>query len=173
LPVEALHPELYGGPLETDYEMGRISTAQFLREARARGRLRCHDGEVAEAWADIFWPNPEVADLLPVLKSRVRMVLGSNTNELHSRHFRRQFADTLQHFHALVLSHEIGARKPDVAFFRHCQLQAGCPAERCLFIDDLPTNVAGAEACGLRGHVYTGTDDLRRRLVSFGLLPTV
>ena len=86
------------------------------------------------------------------------------TNELHSRHFRRQFAEALRWFDHLVLSHEIGARKPDAAFFRHCEGLAGCRPEECLFIDDLSANVAGARACGWHGIVYTTAADLRRRL---------
>ena len=36
----------------------------------------------------------------------------SNTNDLHYRHFRRQFADTLDRFDQLVASHEVGCASP-------------------------------------------------------------
>jgi putative hydrolase of the HAD superfamily len=173
LSTEALHPRLYGGELESAYDLGRISSAEFLRQARDHGRLSCSEEVIAAAWSDIFWPNAEVIALLPALKPKVRLLLGSNTNELHARHYCRQFADALRHFDSLVFSHEIGARKPDAAFFHHCQRLAGFPAEQCLFIDDLAANVAGAEACGLRGLVYTSADDLRRRLASLGVLPAL
>ena len=45
----------------------------------------------------MFWPNPEVCAWCRALKPRYRLLLLSNTNELHSRHFLRQFADTLAH----------------------------------------------------------------------------
>jgi putative hydrolase of the HAD superfamily len=166
LPVEELHRALYGGPLEHDYDAGRLSTAAFLAQAREAGRLRCSEEVLAAAWADIFWPNEEVLALLPHLKPHVRLLLGSNTNELHSRHFRRQFADALRHFDALVLSHEVGARKPEAAFFQHCQRLAGCAAAECLFIDDLAANVAGAQACGWQGLVYRDPAELRRQLAA-------
>jgi putative hydrolase of the HAD superfamily len=170
LSVAELHRRLYGGPLEHDYDAGRLSTADFLARARAACRLRCPDEVLAAAWADIFWPNNDVLALLPEVKPHARLLLASNTNELHSRHFRRQFAHALGHFDALVLSHEIGARKPEPEFFRHCQDLAGCAAADCLFIDDLPANVAGARACGWQGLVYTDAAELRRRLDAF-LLP--
>jgi putative hydrolase of the HAD superfamily len=137
---------------------------------RAIGRLRCNDDYLARAWADIFRPNLEVCALLPVLKPRFRLLLGSNTNELHSRQFRRQFADHFRYLDALVLSHEVGVRKPQAGFFRHCQKLAGCGPEECLFIDDLPANVAGARTLGWQGIVYTGIEDLRAELKALGVL---
>src|SRR5262249_25627356 len=95
--------------------------------------------------------------------------LGSNTSELHSRQFLRQFADTMRYFDAIVLSHEVGARKPLPAFYEHCLRRASCAPEECVFIDDLAANVAGAQACGLQGIVYRSSDDLRRRLAALGV----
>jgi putative hydrolase of the HAD superfamily len=75
----------------------------------------------------------------------------------------------LQHFDALVLSHEVGQRKPKPAFFDHCRRLSDCAAEECLFIDDLEANVAGARACGWQGIVYRDYEDLRARLAEFGV----
>jgi putative hydrolase of the HAD superfamily len=169
LPAEELHAFIFGGTLEDDYEAGRLSTAGFLQQLRAKARLRCSEEELIAGYADIFWPNPDICALIPQLTPHYRLVLASNTTELHSRQFRRQFADTLASFDALVLSHEVGARKPSAAFFQRCLERAECPASACIFIDDLPANVAGALACGLHGVVYTGIDDLKRRLADLGV----
>ena len=48
------------------------------------------------------------------------LLLGSNTNVLHSTHYRRQFARTLDRFDHLVLSHEVGHMKPDALFYAAC-----------------------------------------------------
>lgn len=169
LSVEDLHAALVGSHLEEDYETGKVSTAEFLGLARDRGRLSCSDEVLSTVWADIFWPNNEVIALLPRLKMHYRLLLGSNTNDLHARQFRQQFRDALRHFDHLVLSYEIGARKPNAAFFHHCQRLADCPPEACLFIDDLPANVAGARACGWQGIVYTDTPELKRQLTALGI----
>ena len=169
LPPGELHAQLYGGELEGAYERGRLSTAEFLALARERGRLSCPEEVVGTAWADIFWRNEDVIALLPRLKPHYRLLLGSNTNELHSRQFLRQFEDALTFFDHLVLSHQVGVRKPEPEFFRHCERLAGCPPSACLFIDDLPENVAGARACGWHGVVYTGIDQLRRDLADLGV----
>jgi putative hydrolase of the HAD superfamily len=156
--------------LEDSYESGKLSTPVFLQRVCALGKLRCSEEFVARAWADIFRPNPEVCALIPRLKPRYRLLLGSNTNDLHSRQFRRQFGETLQHFDALVLSHEVGVRKPAAGFFRHCRKLAECAPNQCLFIDDLPANVEGALALGWRGIVYRDFGDLRSQLEALGIM---
>jgi putative hydrolase of the HAD superfamily len=124
---------------------------------------------MATAWADIFWPNHDVIALLPLLKPRYRLLLGSNTNELHTQQFCRQFAEAFQHFDHLVFSFEIGVRKPQAGFFEHCRRLAGCAPEECVFIDDLPANVAGARSCGWHGIVYEDINDLRQQFRILGI----
>jgi putative hydrolase of the HAD superfamily len=169
LSPRAMYELAYASDLEDAFESGRIGVTEFLQRVRTLCRLTCDDEILSAACADIFWPNADVCALLPALTPRYRLLLGSNTNELHARQFRRQFADALRHFDHLVLSHEVGVRKPRAAFFEHCRRLAGCDAAECLFIDDLPANVEGARACGWHGIVYTGIDDLRRRMAALGV----
>src|SRR5438067_1671843 len=82
--ADAIHALLWDSPLEDDYEAGRISTNEFLRRVREVCRLRCSEAELVAAYEDIFWPNPEVIALLPRFKPRYRLLLASNTNELHA-----------------------------------------------------------------------------------------
>jgi FMN phosphatase YigB (HAD superfamily) len=160
---------VYDSPLEDAYEAGQVSTEDFLTELEKLWRLRCERAEVAAAVSDIFHPNEGVCALIPRLKPRYKLLLGSNTNDLHSRQFRRQFADTLALFDGLVMSHEIKLRKPARGFFEHCSGLAKSPPHRCLFIDDLASNIAGARACGLHGIVYTGDQDLETRMRELGI----
>ncbi len=160
LSIELMHRFLYCGELEDIFESGRISSAEFLRRVREGCRLSCSDEVLALAYADMFRPNDAVCGLVPRLRPHYRLLLGSNTNDLHSRYFLQQFARTMRHFDGLVLSHEVGARKPRPEFFRHAQRLADCAAEECLFIDDLPANVEGARALGWQGIVYSRDTDL-------------
>jgi putative hydrolase of the HAD superfamily len=155
--------------LEIPFESGRLSSAEVLARLRRRFALHGSDEELTLAAADMFTPNDEVCALVPLLQGRYRLLLLSNTNDLHYRHFRRQFAPTLDRFDALVASHLVGVRKPDPAIYRHAREQAGCPASECLFIDDLPANVEAARACGWQGVVYRRSDDLRRLLRQAGV----
>jgi glucose-1-phosphatase len=166
---EEMFQAVYGGGLEDAFEEGKISPADFLKKCRQLCRLRCDEDFMATAFADIFQPNPEVCDLIPQLAGRYRILLGSNTNELHSRQFLRQFAEVLGQFHHLVLSCRINIRKPEAGFFEHCRQKAECQASECLFIDDLPANIAGAQAVGLHGIVYRPDGTLRQQLGAHGV----
>jgi len=171
--AEEMFAAVYDTPLEDAFESGRISAADFLQEVRQLCRLCCDDQFLIEAWSDIFRPNVELCQLIEFLKSRFQLLLGSNTNELHATRYRRQFVETLRHFDHQVLSYEIGVRKPLPEFFEHCRRLAHCPAGDCLFIDDLPDNIAGARACGWQGIVYRTFDDLQQRLAKFGISTSV
>lgn len=161
---EILERYLLDPKLEDDFESGRMSLAAFRALVRQRCRLTCSDAQLDWAIADMFTPNDDVCALVPALKPRYRLVLLSNTNELHAAHFRCQFAGTLAYFDALVLSYEVGLRKPCADIYVHCHKVAGAKPQQCLFIDDLPGNVAAARACGWQGIVYQRGLDLRREL---------
>jgi putative hydrolase of the HAD superfamily len=169
LSADEIEAAAYDKALEDDYESGRITSADFLGQLRQACKLRCDDTVLAEAFADIFRANEALCALVPTLKPRYRLLLGSNTNDLHASWYRRQFAETLKHFDHLVLSHEIGVRKPRPEFFEHCRRLAGFPAGDCLFIDDLSANVAAARAGGWHAILYTDFPDLRGRLQELGI----
>src|SRR5690348_608181 len=96
-------------PLVRAFEGGRLTAEAFSSEVQRLLGLEIPHEEFAAAWVDIFWPNEPVARLIADLKVRgYTLVLGSNTNDLHAAQFRRQFAPTLAHFDALVLSFELG-----------------------------------------------------------------
>ena len=57
LKLAELHTLLYGGPLEDDYESGRLSSPEFVRRVRTLCRLSCSEDDIAHAWGDIFSPN--------------------------------------------------------------------------------------------------------------------
>jgi glucose-1-phosphatase len=162
--ADQIFDRLYSGPLHIDYELGRCDSAQFLATLRRELRLTGTDEQLAHAYANIFDVNPAVCELLPLLAGRYRLLLLSNTNDLHYRHFAEQFRDPLRHFDDLILSHRVGARKPDAALYEYCEQRAGVSANEILFIDDLPANVDAARARGWRGIVYRPEDDLSAAL---------
>jgi putative hydrolase of the HAD superfamily len=152
------------------FECGKTTAEAFSRDVCALAGLQIPYEQFAAAWCDIFWLNEPVARLVADLKRReYPLVLGSNTNDLHAAHYRRQFAEALAPFDRLVLSYEVGHMKPAPEFFRACAEAAGTPASGCVFVDDLPENVEGARAVGMRGVVYRDTPSLVADLRSLGV----
>jgi putative hydrolase of the HAD superfamily len=157
-------------PLVQAYESGKIAGEAFSREVCALVGLAITHEEFSAAWADIFRLNEPIAGLIADLKARgYTLVLGSNTNDLHATHFRRQFAATLAHFDRLILSYEIGHIKPAAAFYQACAEAAQAAPAECLFIDDLPENVAGARAVGMEGVVFRDLPSLMDALRERGV----
>ena len=160
---------LYGGELELAYECGQIRTPKYFEIAREDGRLTCSLEVFIAAFVDIFTENVGVTRLIPQLKKNYRLVLASNTNEAHFTHYREEFRHVLDLFDHLVVSHEVGARKPSRAFYEHCQKHAQCERSECLFVDDLPSNIHAAEAFGWNGIILTTPEDLESQMKSHGV----
>ena len=167
-PIE-LGLTLYGGPLEDDYECGKLTTAEYVRTAILNARLTCTPEQFLEHFDKIFWANPEVFDLIPRLKPRYRIVLASNTNDAHFRRYTQQFAEVLKHFEYLVASHQIGSRKPHAEFFDRAKHHAESEPHECLFVDDLPVNIEAANRAGFTGIVYTPDGKLVEKLRAEGV----
>ncbi len=62
--------------------------------------------------------------------------------------------DLLRRFDALAISAEIGIMKPDAAAYQAILAMLQMEAHTCVFIDDVPANVAAAQAVGLHGIVF-------------------
>jgi epoxide hydrolase-like predicted phosphatase len=62
-------------------------------------------------------------------------------------------------FELVVDSCEVGVRKPDPRIFEIALERMRVPADRAVFLDDHPANVAAAEALGMRG-IVVGDDRL-------------
>ncbi len=157
--------------LVAQFEIGQLSAKAFAESCCAL--LEPSDvtpEELIAAWSDIFWPNDSLVPLIHRLHNAGhRLILGSNTNELHASRFRRQFAETLSRFDHLILSFEVGHLKPSSGFYRACVEAAATDPADCLFIDDLPENVEGARQVGLQGLCYRDTPTLVADLVRLGV----
>jgi 2-haloacid dehalogenase len=75
-------------------------------------------------------------------------------------------------FRGIVVSGTERVVKPGAEIFRLLASRYGLALEDCLFIDDVPANVAGAQAVGMHGHHFTAPEALAAALMGYGLLPT-
>jgi len=168
-PVDLIHEILHGDHLLDDYEHGHIDTAEYIRQACERGRIRCTPEEFQKAFVEIFWTNPEVCSLIPGLKPRYRLVLASNTCDAHFTKFTEMFADTLHHLDELGASHTLRARKPNRAFYENAQRLANAEPAECLFVDDRAVNIEAAERFGWKGILYVPDGTLVRKMRAAGV----
>ena len=169
--IDELTRFIFFTDLEPAFESGRLTGSHVLAELRKEFGLVGTDEQLGRAHADMFTPNEAVCDLIPRLAGRFTLALLSNTNELHYRQFREQFADVLDRFDRLFVSHEMGLRKPVPEIYHRVSEWANAAPPECLFIDDLPENVEAARVCGWQGIVYREGDDLAAALRAVGVDP--
>lgn len=169
LSPEEMYNLVYASELEDQIERGHLTVPAFLNRVRQLWQLRCDVEFLGHALGDIFSINPEICELIPKLKGRYRLLLGSNTNAIHARKFLAQFASTFRHFDALVLSYEVGTRKPDADFFHACHRHAQAKTSECVFVDDLPANIEGARSIGFHGIQYQPNNGLLDAMRALGV----
>jgi putative hydrolase of the HAD superfamily len=164
-----LRPVLFGD-LEASFDRGRLNSQEFFRACEERAGLpRLSDATWVGAWRDIFQPHPDAIAALARVRTDVRRILVSNTNELHWEGVLKVF-DPSDHVDALVLSFRVGAVKPEGEFWDAALEAAGCRPDECLYADDRPELVTAAAARGIPGFVVRGAGSFAAGLGERGLL---
>jgi len=135
-------------PLLVEYELGRLTTAQFYT---ALARELGYAGSLAEftiAFADVFTVIPEMVALHADLRRRrVPLFLFSNTNEIAVAHVRARF-NFYPEFDGYILSYEHNGMKPEPPLYAIVEHRAQRSGAELLYIDDRPENVATGQARG-------------------------
>lgn len=111
---------------------------------------------ILDAWYAQPWsyhlPNFELARDLRAAGHKVG-VLSNAPDDLRER-FLSELPMEIE-WDAIVVSGEIGMRKPDPRIFEYAAEAIGTAPERCFFIDDLHENAAAARAVGMRAFHFT------------------
>lgn len=140
-------------------ERGEVEVAEFERALAER--LRTVDGgrPVAEGMISrmfaAFRPVEPMYDMLRAARAAgLRTCLVSNS---WGAEYPREGWDEV--FDGVVISGEVGMRKPEHRIFRHALEVIGLPPEQCVFIDDIEANIVAAREVGIAGihHVDPGT----------------
>ena len=72
-----------------------------------------------------------------------------------------------EHFDGLLYSADLGAKKPDAAFYERAQAKLPvAAAHEILFLDDRADNVTAANAAAWRAFSYAGIEDLREAIAA-------
>ncbi|MFC0626622.1 HAD family hydrolase [Kribbella deserti] len=67
-------------------------------------------------------------------------------------------------FDAIVISGEVGLRKPEPEIYHLAAERIGLEPAECVFIDDMQPNVDGARVLGMTAILHTSYDETRREL---------
>jgi epoxide hydrolase-like predicted phosphatase len=127
-----------------DLETGRIREAEFAPRFAALLGVSA-DGLVDRLFADMRADEPMVEAVAAARRAGVRTGLLSNSWG-DDRYDRSRFPEL---FDAVVISSEVGLRKPDPEIYALACERLGRPPERCVFVDDLGGNLKPAAAIGI------------------------
>jgi len=162
---EHLHSVLFAdygeGTLVHGIETGRVTMEEFERELAAKLRTRggspvAAEGLVRRMFSGAGADSRMIRAVAKARESGLKTGLLSNSwgnrDSYEFDHF-----DTL--FDAVVISGEVGLRKPDPAIYALVARDLGVDPSECVFVDDIGANVRGAVAAGMVGvhHVETET----------------
>ena len=137
-------------------ERGECSGAEFERILAAR-LFRSDGGPVpAEGLLQRMFaasvPVPAMYDLIRTLRRaglRTALLSNSWSGDEYPR------ADFAELFDAVVISGDVGMRKPEEGIFLHAAQALGLVPAECVFIDDMEANVGAAVGCGMTGVLHT------------------
>ncbi|MBB4984716.1 MULTISPECIES: HAD family hydrolase [Streptomyces] len=115
-------------------------------------------------------PDPAMFGLVEELRELgIRVALLSNS---WGNTYPRERIDAL--LDPVVISGEVGLRKPRAPIYELTLARLGVPAGSALFLDDAEPNVLGARAVGMRAHLHVDAPSTRAALAALvpGLRPT-
>jgi putative hydrolase of the HAD superfamily len=150
-------------------DAGTGGVAAYWRAIAAEIGAHWDDARVHELWAADFrsWlsVNPGVVEVLADLRAGgTRLALLSNAGPDYGSYFRH--GPLGEYFEACYVSGELNLLKPHPEIYQHVLGDLGIGAADAVFIDNREPNVAGAEALGVTGHVFTDPERLRKFLGS-------
>jgi epoxide hydrolase-like predicted phosphatase len=141
-----------------DLEAGRLAPHEF--ERRLAAELAGPDGSRIDPTGllgrmfESFQAEAEMVDVLRrVRRTGVRTALVSNSWGFD---YPRDAWDGL--FDVVVISGEVGTRKPEPEIYLLTARRLGVPPDACVFVDDLVANVRGAAAVGMIGVHHTSLE---------------
>jgi HAD superfamily hydrolase (TIGR01549 family) len=146
----------------TDFEASATSTK--LRDTRSKEFIRFLgiQEDLADAFTQAYLrdypsintPVPGAADLLKDLSLKYKLGVISNSlpdvqyRKLETLGFRNMFS-------CIVLSEELGIRKPDPRIFRHAAYLLQVPTSNCLYVgNSFKADIIGAKTAGMQACWY-------------------
>lgn len=147
-----------------------METEEFLDRFTSLLGLKCDLKSFREIWNSIFLPQTATSEeLILQLKEKFRLVLLSNTNELHYGWIREKYP-LLDHFDDYTLSYQEKAMKPDDRIYAAAVAKAKCEPGECFFTDDIERYVEAARGYGIDAEQFVGEDALKGHLKARGMI---
>ena len=149
--LRTLSQIVFGDDGDYRSQVGEITAAE--QWANVAKRLNIPAAEIPVVKKDFFAGDMLDSDLIDTirgLKAHYTVALLSNAMD-DLRHEVLENWQIDDAFHHLVISAEVGMKKPDHRIYELTLEKVGVAPGEAVFIDDMPENIAAAQAVGMHG----------------------
>ena len=140
-----------------DFEKGKIKPEEFIKSFKESENLKIKEIDFINAWNAMLLEIPiEKLQFIDGLKKDYKIILLSNTNEIHIKKFEDDLKknNMLEQFYKcfdkIYYSSRTGKRKPEENCFNQVLEENRLIAENTLFIDDSVQHIEGAKKAGIK-----------------------
>lgn len=169
LPLDELRRRWWHDGGETAAEAGEFASADdYLTAFNLALGARLSESDWVRVRGAAMTPFPASIAAVKRAAELGQVTLLTNNGPLTSKHLRTLAPELVPIFgDHLFTSSDYGARKPDPRVFAAVLERYGVSAVDAFFADDLPENIAGAEECGITGHLFTEPRGLLQAIEAF------
>jgi len=152
-----IRKELFQGPEWEQGDYGIITNEERYTLVSKRVPERLHPAlkECVDKWSDFMQPIPGAMDFCEYVKNKgYGIYVLSNACSLFGHYFPR-FAP-VSYFDGVMVSSDVHLVKPEKEIYELFLQTYNLNPTECLFIDDRPENIEGAQAVHISGYIFTG-----------------
>jgi glucose-1-phosphatase len=163
---DEIYIKIFKSNLGKKYDNGEIESVAFYEEICKIFRVDITFEEFRKIWCEIFWLNHEIIDILDSIKNKTKIILLSNTNEMHFSYVKEKF-EILNRMDNFVLSYKIGFSKPDIRIFQYALNSNNLNPEKTIYIDDISDFTAIANNLGINGITFYSSAYLKNEFTKY------
>lgn len=168
--VEDVESFFYRGNLSHEFELGKISSLDIYELFKEFSQKKFSKEELFLAVSDIFIENKSLVKVLEKAKEKgYRLVLLSNTNEVHFDFIKENYSYFLKYFDDMVLSYKEGVCKPMDRIYQIAIERSLCAPEECYYTDDIEQYIKVAKDHKISASQFTSTELFLESLMEVGV----
>lgn len=157
---------------EPPLQRGEITSIQFWQIVCKGLSVNCPNEEISQTlWVEPYKQHANVKEdtleLTRRLKGRYKLAILSNTLKEHNEINKRR--GLYDDFDAVLLSNEIGMRKPEKEFFEVAARRLNLSFAELLFVDDEMRWVEVARSHGLKAILFESAEQLEKEFKKLGI----
>ncbi len=158
--------ELFLGPDWAKQDLGLLGKRELFDLVKSRVPSGFHADlrNAIDHWSDLMKPLPGASGFLCEMHDQgYRLYVLSNAGYDFHEYFPQHYDTGL--FSGIVVSCDLHITKPDRRIYEYLLQKYSLNPAECIFADDMPVNVLGAEKCGISGFLFQGDfNTLRERI---------